>query len=270
MPSLREIQSDLRLALLGGDDAPARAHVHDDGLEPEARLAIYRHHVVITLTAALQATFPVVCRLVDERFFAYAADRYIRSEPPSGPCLFEYGAGFGDFLAAFPPCHSLPYLSDVARLEWAMQRALHALDVVPLRIGAIEGIPPDVAASLTVTLDPSATLLRSPYPVDRSWRTNRPDVPEPAVVDLAAGGACLEVRRCGEAVGFRALDPGAFTFRHALASGGSLAAATGEALAADTAFDLGSALGALFHEGLPIALGRTPSTLGGNPCLSRP
>jgi hypothetical protein len=140
VPSLREVESDLRLALLGGDEAPARTRIRGDGLEPAARLAIYRHHVVTTLTAALQAAFPVVCRLVDERFFAYAAARYIQVEPPSGPCLFEYGAGFADFLAEFPACRALPYLADVARLEWAMQRALHAADAIPLPIRAMQGV----------------------------------------------------------------------------------------------------------------------------------
>lgn len=270
MPSLREIERDLRLALLGGDDAPARAAVRGDGLDPGARLAIYRHHVVTTLTTALQATFPVVCRLVDERFFAYAADRYIQVQPPSGPCLFEYGAGFADFLAEFPPCRSLPYLADVARLEWAMQRAVHAPDVPPLPIRTIQGVAPELAASLTLTLDPSMSLLRSRYPIDRIWRANQPDVPEPAAVDLAEGGAWLEVRRRGDDVAFRAIAPAVFAFRRALASGADLAAATGEGLAADPTFDLGRALVALFDEGLPIALGRTPSTPGDDPCHSQP
>jgi hypothetical protein len=270
VPSLRELERDVRRALLGGDDAPARAAIRDDGLDARARLAIYRHHVVTTLTAALQATFPVVCRLVDERFFAYAADRYIQAEPPSGPCLFEYGAGFADFLAAFPPCRSLPYLADVARLEWAMERALHAPDATPLPIQAIKGAAPELAASLTFTLDPSVSLLLSPYPIDRIWRANQPDVPEPAVVDLAAGGARLEIRRRGDEVGFRALDPAVFAFRRVLASGADLTAATGAALAADPAFDLGRALAALFDDGLPIARGRTPSTPGDDPCQSQP
>jgi Putative DNA-binding domain len=270
VPSLREIESEMRLALLGGDDGPARTMVRGDGLEPAARLAIYRHHVVTTLTAALQATFPVVCRLVDERFFAYAADRYIQVEPPSGPCLFEYGAGFANFLAGFPPCRSLPYLADVARLEWAMQRALHAPDAIPLPIRAIQGVAPDLAGSLTLTLDPSVTLLSSRYPVDRIWRANQVDEPEPAVVNLADGGARLEIRRSGDDVVFRALDPAVFVFRHALARGGDLAAATAEALAADPAFDLGSALTALFADGLPIALGPTPSTPGDDPCQREP
>ena len=270
MPSLREVESDLRVALLGGDDAPARARVRGDGLEPGARLAIYRHHVVTTLTAALQATFPVVCRLVDARFFAYAADRYIQAEPPSGPCLFEYGVGFAAFLAEFPPCRALPYLADVARLEWAMQRALHAPDVSPLSVRAIQGAAPALAAALTLTLDPSVSLLLSRYPIDRIWRANRPDVSEPALVDLAAGGAWLEVRRRGDDVLLRALDPAVFAFRRALARGADLVAATEEALAEDPTFDLRSALAALFDDGLPIALGRTPSTPGDHSCHSQP
>ena len=270
MPSLREIESDLRLALLGGDDAPARARIRGDGLEPGARLGIYRHHVVTTLTAALQATFPVVCRLVDERFFAYAADRYVQAEPPSGPCLFEYGAGFPDFLAEFPPCRPLPYLADVARLEWAMQRGLHAADATPLPMRAIQGAGPELAASLTLRLDPSVSLLRSPYPIDRIWRANQPDVAEPAIVDLGDGATCLEVRRHGDDVILRAIDPAVFAFRRALSAGAHLAVATEEALAADPAFDLGAALVALFDERLPVALGRTPSTPGDHPCHSQP
>lgn len=270
MPSLREIESDLRLALLGGNDAPAGAWVRGDGLEPAARLGIYRHHVVTTLTAALQATYPVVCRLVDERFFAYAAARYIQVEPPSGPCLFEYGAGFAAFLAEFPACRSLPYLADVARLEWAMQRALHAPDAVPLPARAMQRVAPGLAASLTLTIDPSVTLLSSRYPVDRIWRANRADEPDPAVVDLAAGGSQLEIRRCGDDVVLRGVDPPVFAFRHALARGADLAAATAEALAADPAFDLRSALTALFTDRLPIALGPTPSTPGDDPCQRRP
>ena len=61
------------------------------GSDPAARLAIYRHHVSATLTEALEATYPVVVRLVDRRFFAYAADQFIRRHPPTGPCSSSTG-----------------------------------------------------------------------------------------------------------------------------------------------------------------------------------
>jgi len=161
VPTLREIEAGLTQALLGGDESPAAAAVLGDGLEPGARLQLYRHHVFTTLTATLQGTYPVVCQLVDARFFAYAADQYIRRHPPTGPCLFEYGASFPDFLGQFEPSRPLRYIPDVGRLEWAVHTALHADDAVPVDPARLRGLPEDELPKLTFRLEPSLTFLNS-------------------------------------------------------------------------------------------------------------
>jgi hypothetical protein len=68
---LGELQTLFKSALLQ-DDHGVASTILGDGLAPHARLAIYRHHVFTILTEVLKAAYPVVCRLVDERFFAYA------------------------------------------------------------------------------------------------------------------------------------------------------------------------------------------------------
>jgi hypothetical protein len=256
VPSLRELQRDVRRALLGRGDDPAAAAVVEDGLAAQARLAIYRHHVFTTLTAALQAMFPVVCRLVDERFFAYVSDQYIRVDPPAGACLFEYGATFPAFLGGFPACEGLRYLADVARLEWAMNRALHAPDHVALEPAALRAQLSEVDGHEVFFLDPSLSLVASPRPIDRIWRVNQPEADPDATVDLSAGGVRLEVRRVGDDVVFRGLDPGVFAFRQALAEGHRLAEAVGRALAADEAFDLPGALAGVYRDGLLAGIAR--------------
>ena len=115
--------------------------------------------------------------------------------PPTGPCLFEYGATFPAFLEAFPPCAGHPYLADVARLEWAMNVASHADDAAPIAPAALESVRPEDVGRLVLRLDPSASWLRSPWPIDRIWRANQPDADPAGTVDLAAGGVTLEVRR---------------------------------------------------------------------------
>src|SRR5262245_48231207 len=174
MPSPRELERDFAAALLGGPEAAILGEIAGDGLEPAARLAIYRHHVLATLTDALAATFPVVVRLVDARFFAYAADAYIRRHPPAGPCLFEYGESLPDFLATFPACRHLEYLPDLARLEWAMNHALHAEDAVALDPRWLARVPAEALGRLRLRLHPSARLVASPWPVDAIWRANQP------------------------------------------------------------------------------------------------
>lgn len=237
---LRELQLGFRAAMLDGDDDDAAAHVCADGITPRARLAIYRHHVFTSLTAALEATYPVVVRLVDLRFFRFATDRYIREHPPSGPCLFEYGATLSEFLGRFAPSQQLAYLPDVARLEWAMNVALHAPDAAPIERAALVLRP-------TIALHPSVTLLQSPWPVDAIWRANQPGAIDDGV-DLNAGGVRLQVWRSGDEVLFRSLSPAELVLRDAIMRTGSLEAAAGEALAFDAGTDLVTHVAELFAE----------------------
>lgn len=245
MPALRDLQRDFGRALLGGPVDAVAGVVVNDGVPAPARLGIYRHHVLESLTAVLRSTFPVVCRLVDRPFFDYAADGFIRRHPPAGPCLGEYGAAFAPFLADFPPCRHLAYLPDVARLEWAIHRAQHADDAVPLRAGALAEIDPERVGDLTFRFDPSLALVASSWPIDAIWRAHQ-TTGEIDPVDLDAGGAFVQVHRADDGVLVRALTPDVHAFRRVLAGGGRLAVAV--AAAAVPTFDLVEALHALFHE----------------------
>lgn len=126
MLTLHELQYDFRRFLIGETPEPLLRLVDGVGFEPKSRLSIYRNNMLVTLTATLKATFPVVCRLVDDRFFEYAANGFIQHNLPASPCLIEYGEDFPEFLDRFPPAGVLGYLADVARLEWAINRVVHA------------------------------------------------------------------------------------------------------------------------------------------------
>jgi hypothetical protein len=251
MPSLRELQTAFREALILDDERGIRAQILPDGLDAAARVAVYRHHVLASLATTLAATYPVVCRLVDRRFFGWLADNYVRQHPPSGPCLFEYGGDFAAFIERFPACAALPWLADVARLEWAMNAALHAPDARPLAPDRLAAMSPETLAQLVVELDPSVTLLSSSWPVDGIWRANQHGA-EPVPVDLDAGPVRLEIRRRGDDVVFRALPAGAFAFRRTLAEQAPLEQAVKAAVAADLSFDLTAEIRAVLDEELLV------------------
>ena len=252
MPALRELQAAFLRAMFAPEAPALLEAIVGDGLLPAARLQIYRHHVLTSLTDALQTTFPVVCRLVDERFFRYAADAYIRQYPPVAPCLFEYGAHFPAFLATFPPCRHLEYLADVARLEWALNTALHAEIRVSLDPAELGSLTPHDVAQLTFQFDPSVTLLDSTWPIDQIWRVNQANAEVYGPVNLDEGGVALEIRRWEDAVGFRRLAPAIYTFRTTLAAGHPLTMAAEAALAASQEFDCVAALHELLTDGVII------------------
>jgi hypothetical protein len=256
MLPLRDVQAAFRRALLAEDETALAAFVEGGA----ARIDVHRNNLFASLGEVLRDGFPAVCRLVDERFFAYAAHEFIRHHPPARAVLAEYGGSFADFLADFPPCRHLPYLADVARLEWLMCVAATAADAAPLSVAALADFAPEATPSLRFALHPALGLLASAFPIDRIWRANRHVAPlDEAPIDLAAGGVRLEVHRAGSEVVMRALDPAGFAFRQTLRQGGTLEAAATAALAEDPAFDLTGALGALFREGAVIGVTGAPA-----------
>jgi len=265
--SLGDLQAAFGRALLagaeGGIDAGLEDAIAGDGLAPGARVAIYRHHVVDTLTGVLEAAYPVVTRLVHPRFFAYAAHQFIGVCPPAGPCLFEFGASFPEFLEGLEPCRSLLYLPDVARLEWALHRARHAEDAASLDPAILLDLGIDAVARARFRLHPAVSLLASPWPIDEIWRANQPEADPDWSVDLDRGGVRLEVRREGDDVVFRALDAASHACRRSLAEGSTLEAAAAAALEVDSGFDLAGTLRELFAA--HVVVGFMPTAVPSRP-----
>jgi hypothetical protein len=262
MPALRDLQRAFRAALLGGQEGALAEHILEDGLSADERFAVYRNNVVSSLTAVLRDTFPVVCRLVDERFFGYAAHAFLCAHPPVRACLHEYGALFPDFLAGFPPCQHLVYLRDVARLEWLMHEAGTAPAATPLSPQALTDIRPDDTPRLILSLHPSIGHVASPWPIDRIWHANRArgvaDAAHDEPIDLDTGSVAIEVYRNGQDVMMRAHPLAVFAFRSALREGKTLGAAAEAALMVEASFDLKGALAELFRDDTVVALALAP------------
>ena len=225
VPTLLEIQTAMRRGLL--DDGHARvAALLDDALAPADRLSIYRNTSRTALTNALRLNFPAVQRLVGEDFFAAAAETFITREPPQTAWLDLYGESFPEFLQSFEPAASLTYLPDVARLERAVDHALHAVHAEPLEYPQLLDIEPSVHRRLCFTPHPSVSLVFSPYPVDAIWRAvlTRDDAAL-AAIDLSTSAVWLLVERRAGEIEVAQLDERPWKFAEALFAGHSLSAA---------------------------------------------
>ena len=247
---LHDLQCGVGQAVLGRDEESIVAAIVGDGLDPAQRLNIYRNHYNTSLGEALRATFPVACRVLDPRFFAYAASEFIKVSPPRQVCLFEYGAEFPEFLAAFPPCAHLTYIGDVARLEWLINAALHSPALPAIDSRDLAHLDTADYPQLVFALQPSLRFIESPWPIDRIWHQNKPGSETDGAVDLDAGGCRLEIRQLGEDVVFRSLEAAEFVLRTELAKGHNLDSAVAAALACDPLFDTAHGLRRLFAEGL--------------------
>ncbi len=218
---LREIQSGFSRSLIAGD-SEGSAHILPGKLSAEARLEIYRHNVFTNLSNALGDIFPVVKRVVGEGFFREAARVFIRDVPSTSGDLNRYGAAFGDFLAAYPHAAELPYLADVARMEWAWQEAFHAAEAAPLDLARLAAIPAERHGGLRFVLHPSARLLASDYPLLAIWKVNQEGYSGEMAVEWDSGREHLLVFRPERDVGMQALTATEWHFLQACSQGADL------------------------------------------------
>jgi len=247
-----ELEGLFARAVLDTDAPTPQALARKTGTAPARRFAVYRNNVYASLIDVLACRFPVSARLVGDEFFRAMARVHVQKEPPRSPVLLRYGAGFADFIAGFPSAAPVPYLADIARLEWAWHEAYHAADAEPLSLGALEAAAGHVEHA-TLALHPSLTVLRSPYPVVTIWQlAMRGGEDEPA--RLPADGEDALVLRPKLEVEIRRLPEGGAAFVLALKTGASLQDAAMSATAEAPDFDLAGNLAGLMARGAIVGV----------------
>ena len=138
-----------------------------------ASLARYREQAFAGWHAALADAYPVVARLVGPAFFAEAARAYAEAFPSSSGDLHRYGADFAAFLAGYPHAAALPWLRDMARLEWALHRAQFAADAAAFDAGALAAVPAERQGDIVLVPAPAVAVLRSEWPLVAWWEANQ-------------------------------------------------------------------------------------------------
>ena len=245
-----EWQGAFAEALLDPARPPPPGLVRPDGRPAGRRFDIYRNNVVVALIEALGEAFPVVRALVEEEFFEAMAGVYVRAHPPSSPRMMFYGEGLAAFLEGFPPAAGLPYLPDVARLEYARRLAYHAADEAAADPSVLGGLDAAALMEARLSLQAACHVLRSAHPVHAIWRYNATD--DKAPVRPAAEDVL--VSRPEETVLVQLLPPGGAAFLLALRTGESLGRAAERAAADAPAFDLGANLASVFSARIVSAI----------------
>ena len=128
-------------------------------------LAAYRTNAGALAERALQAAYPVVAELIGSDSFALMARQFWQHHPPERGDLAEWGSALPGFLADDPQLANVPYLADVAQVEWALHRNASAPDAAPFEPASFALLGEHAPDQVTLRLPPGVTLQRSCWPV---------------------------------------------------------------------------------------------------------
>jgi uncharacterized protein len=196
-----------------------------DAASGPVRMRVYRANVFGNWSAALGGAYPILRAIVGPAFFEMLSRDFALASPSTSGDLHEYGAQLAQFLEGYGETRDLPYLPDVARLEWLSHRAFYAADAAPF----------DLSRPTQARLAPACGLLESVWPLQRIWEEHQ-EGGEPASVDLGAGPDRILVHRAHWRVEICSLRAGDYRFLARLQAGDDLGAALAAAVAADRAF----------------------------------
>lgn len=242
MSALREVQQRFGAALTdAAGEADALPLLAGDPVRNRALLSVYRATAVANAVAAVRLAFPVCAQITGDEFLDALARRYRDMSPSTEGDLNRYGAGFPAFLDGFEPVRALPYLPDVARLEWAIHQASTAADAEPADGRLFAGLDAEALARARLRFVPGFALLSSDWPVADIWLRHADEADDAlAGIDLRQA-QCAVVWREGWRVRVAALAPAACALWQALHGRTSVAEAWVTACALDPAFDPGPA-----------------------------
>jgi len=246
MSVLREQQEGFARSATGDVDETYAQTICEVGLSGARRLGIYQHSVSNGLRDALAGVFEVVEKLVGTEYFAYVAEHYVRSHPSTSGNVHNFGKTFPDYLETFPGLESLPYLPDVARLEWAYHAAFHSPVGSMLNIEKLSQVDESKYDDLNFLLSPACYLLHSNYPVLHIWQVNQDafigEGNGDDTVNLDEGGVDLAVVRVGKQIVFHSLKPADFVLLKVLSAGKTFNVSCEAALKLDPECDVSKVL----------------------------
>jgi len=221
--------------------APALA-----SLTEQAAFAVYRNTVLCGCVEALRANFPSVETLVGTGWMHDATRAYAQQTPPDDARLIRYGAGFPAFVQALQASQDVPYLADVARLDWYWCEVFSAHQEPYLTLT-------DLAGMTATDLERGHLAPRScvrwqwfdAHPAYSLWRVSREGLPWSADHPWVAEGALLSGDSDG--VSHQPLQIGACAFLDACAAGQSLQVASQIAQQTQPDLDFSDLLGRLLQ-----------------------
>ena len=201
-------------------------------------LAAYRSNANELAQRALAAAYPVVLQLLGSENFGALARLCWQRHPPVRGDLAQWGGALAGLIEQLPDlCGQEPYLSGVARCEWALHVAASAADA-QMDADSFQLLTNSDPAQLTLVLAPGTTLVASEWPVASIVTAHLLAQPDLHAVAARLRDNVAEtalVWRDGQAPRLRAATAGEERFIAALQRGHSLAGALQPARGLDLA-----------------------------------
>jgi len=194
------------------------------GIAGETRLAVYAEGYVVRMREALHEVYEAIYQVLGERTFADLASAYAQRYPSHESNLSLVGRHLPEFLTSWPLTQRLPFLPDLAQLEWRVSLAFHATQEHPIDSQLMASLSLDAWERTALVFQPSVGFVSSAWPILDLW--NARAQPRSAInIELVSRPQCVLIFRRDLHLHCEAIDAAQTLWLEALLAGATLGAA---------------------------------------------
>ena len=132
----------------------------------DTMFGVYCNAYWARLVECLGNDFPGLKALLGDAAFGQLARAYVAQHPSQHPSIRWAGRKLAEFAASEGPYRDDPWISDMARFDWALAHAFDAADAPAAGLVDLASVPPEFWGSIRLTLHPTVDFFRIRTPVD--------------------------------------------------------------------------------------------------------
>lgn len=152
-------------ALIQGDASELRDQIKDVPIGTAQGANVYRQTSLSALVNALSETFSTCRYILGDDYFNQCATSYCQLYPMVHHDLNLYGADFPAYMLELtetrPELAELKFLTDLSRLEWALNETFFAKKRTPFDLESFASFNDEERGQLILKLSPSVQLLHT-------------------------------------------------------------------------------------------------------------
>lgn len=205
----------------------------------ESAMRVYQRNYRETHIAALAETYSTVKQVVGDGYFRQLAQQFVLDTDSRSGDLNDYGEAFASFIDASHASQSMPYLSDLARLDWSWFEVLRSPVMPSNWLPELLLLAPPMWSGTTVQA--AGRCIHSRHPIYSIWQLVQDGGD---IVSLDQGGQTVLVSRSAQ-VEVTLLAPASACFVRCWLGGGTLEAALDGALGLNPDMDIPALLNEL-------------------------
>lgn len=151
---------------------------HAGSQEPEEGLKVYQGGYGTRVYEALKEVYIAVEHIVGNDYFMRLALEFAKAYPSTQFNLGQVGMCFDYFLKQHSVSGKLPFVSDLATLEWQVNLAFHAYSEKRLEIADLQVFPPDQFGRLSFGFQQWVSVITSQWPILDVWKVRTTPIKE--------------------------------------------------------------------------------------------